>query len=83
MLRLTWGNGKEPGKKRKMIFQRFSESCASAEGRLRKGNEDIVLFLSSSFLLSAEKKYWLVGECLKYLFRCKVQENQQSIPGNI
>ena len=33
---------------------------------------------SSLFLPSAEKKYWLVGECLQYLFRCKVQENLQS-----
>ena len=38
---------------------------------------------SSSFLSSAEKKYWLMGECLQYLFRCKVQENLQSVPGNI
>ena len=27
---------------------------------------------SSLFLSSAEKKYWLVGECLQYLFRCRV-----------
>ena len=36
---------------------------------------------SSSFLTSAEKKYWLVGKRLQYLFRCKVQENLQSFPG--
>ena len=36
---------------------------------------------SNSFLLSTEKKYWLVGKCLQYLFRCKVQENLQSFPG--
>ena len=27
---------------------------------------------SGLFLSSAEKKYWLVGECLQYLFRCRV-----------
>ena len=36
---------------------------------------------SSSFLLPVEKKYWLVGKCLQYLLRCKVQENHQSFLG--
>ena len=36
---------------------------------------------SSSFLLSVEKKYWLVEKCLQYLLRSKVQENHQNFLG--
>ena len=36
---------------------------------------------SRSFLLLVEKEYWLVGKCLQYLLRCKVQENYQSFLG--
>ena len=37
----------------------------------------------SSFLSLANKIYWLVGKCYQNLFRGKVQENFQSISGNI